>query len=201
MDQSALGIIFEIIALFMAITFHEFSHAWVANYLGDPTAKSMGRMSLNPLVHIDPFGTGVLPMILIVLGMPPFGYAKPVHINPGNFKNYKSGQALTSLAGPLANLILVLFFTLIYKITPAGKEIFTLFVLDVVVINIVLMVFNLIPIPPLDGSKLLYYFTSHETALKMERYGPILLIPFIIFLAPYILTPMVSLILQVLGIS
>ena len=87
----------------ISITFHEFMHGTVANYLGDATAKNEGRLTLNPLAHIDPFGTVLLPLLLAFVGLPAFGYAKPVPINPNNFKNWRWGEALTSIAGPFAN--------------------------------------------------------------------------------------------------
>jgi Zn-dependent protease len=193
-------ILLSIVALMIAITFHEFMHAWTANYLGDPTAKSMGRVSLNPIVHIDPFGTLLVPILLILAGVPAFGWAKPVQINPNNFKNFKAGEILTSLAGPLANLMLILVFAALYKLLPDRESIFAFFVYQVIVINIVLMVFNLIPLPPLDGSKLLYGILPLETMRKIEMYGPFLLIPFIFLFAPRILVPILQFILRLLNL-
>ena len=100
-----VDIFFQIIVLLFAICVHESAHAWMANRLGDPTAKMLGRISLNPIVHIDPFGTIIMPLILIVLGFPPFGWAKPTPVDPRNFKNQVRDDILTTLAGPVSNLI------------------------------------------------------------------------------------------------
>lgn len=200
MELASIGVILRILAFLIALTFHEFMHAWTANYLGDPTAKAMGRVSLNPIAHIDFFGTVVLPLMLAFFGAPVFGYAKPVQINPNNFKNYRAGEILTALAGPLANLVLVLVFATFYRLLPEGRDLFSYFVLQVVVVNIVLMVFNLIPIPPLDGSKLLYGFLSFESMRKLEIYGPYLLLPFIFFLAPSVIIPALVIIMNLLGL-
>lgn len=200
-DNSIITIIFWLVALFASITFHEFMHAWSANYLGDPTAKLAGRVSLNPLAHVDIFGTVLVPLLLILVGGPVFGWAKPVPINPNNFKNYRKGEVLTSIAGPMANLILLLVFSLIYRLLPNKESLFGILVLNFVVINTILMVFNLIPIPPLDGSKILYGFLPFETIRKIEVYGPFFLIPFIFLFAPAVLGPIVNLVLSILGIG
>lgn len=192
--------LFRIVALLVSITAHEFMHGWTANYLGDPTPKAAGRLTLNPIAHIDLFGTVLLPLALLVLGLPAFGYAKPVPINPNNFKNFRFGEALTSLAGPFANLVLLLLFAVLYKVLPIKESIFAIFVLNMILINALLMVFNLIPFPPLDGSKVLYAFLPYNIIEKLEMYGPFILIPFLILVVPYILTPLVAIILALLGI-
>lgn len=175
-------------------------HAWAADYLGDPTPKAAGRVSLNPMAHVDIFGTILLPLLLIISGSGfVFGYAKPVPINPNNFKNYRIGQALTALAGPLANLILLLAFAGLYKLTP-GRGAFTDFLTIMIQLNVVLMVFNLLPVPPLDGSKLLYTFLPFETVRKLEIYGPFILLPLIILFGGAIIYPIISFILGILGI-
>ena len=129
------------VSLIMGITVHEFMHAWTANFLGDPTPKKFGRLSLNPMAHLDPVGT----LALIFLG---FGWGKPVPINPNNFKNPRLGSALTSIAGPLTNLLLADVLALCYRfgrLTPdtLGGRV----VLAIIFYNLLLMVFNLIPIP------------------------------------------------------
>lgn len=200
-EETVIRFVFWIGALLISITFHEFMHAWSANYLGDPTPKAAGRVSLNPIAHIDPIGTVLMPLLLIFAGLPAFGYAKPVPINPLNFKNYRLGQAVVSLAGPIANVLLVLLFAAIYKMLPIKESIFAVFLLNVVIVNIVLAVFNLIPIPPLDGSKILYAVLPSNIPLqKLETYGPFFLIPFIFLFGSVILLPVITFVLNILGI-
>ena len=200
MSADAIVTVFWLIALFASITVHEFMHAWSANYLGDPTAKAMGRVSLNPIAHIDLFGTIILPLILILsqAGFV-FGWAKPVQINPNNFKDYRKGQALSALAGPVANLLMILFFSIIYKLVPSGT-LFSIFLTILVQLNIVLMVFNLIPVPPLDGSKVLYAFLPFDTIRKLEQYGPFLLI-FVFLFGGRLIFPIITAISNFLGVE
>jgi Zn-dependent protease len=200
MSVDTIVIIFWLVALFASITVHEFMHAWSANYLGDPTAKAMGRVSLNPIAHVDLFGTIILPLFLILAQTGfVFGWAKPVQINPNNFKDYRKGQALSALAGPVANLLMILIFSLIYKFLPTGT-LFSLFLTILVQLNIVLMVFNLIPIPPLDGSKVLYAFLPFETIRKLEQYGPFLLI-FVFIFGGRLIFPIITAISNFLGVG
>jgi len=168
--------IISFLSLIAAITIHEFSHALVADKLGDPTPRSMGRLSLNPLAHADPIGTILLPLISALTGLPTIGWAKPVVIDPFNLKNPKRDEILISLAGPASNLSLALIISLIANIF----HIQSIFVYLLVIINISLFVFNLIPVPPLDGSRLLLNLLSSESSAQWEealnRYGFILLI-------------------------
>jgi Zn-dependent protease len=164
-----------LVAILIAITVHEFSHAWMAHYLGDPTAKLEGRLSLNPLVHIDPLG-------FLMLIFVHFGWAKPVPYNPHYLKNPRSGSLLIALAGPISNFILALVFSIPLKyISP--DSIFIDFFLLSVYINLGLMIFNLIPIPPLDGSKILAFFIPPRFDRQLEsflRNGPYVLFGIII---------------------
>jgi len=176
-----MEIIILIIAFALTITIHEMSHAWMADRLGDPTARLSGRLSLNPLVHYDPVGSTLLivTVIMTYLGaLPfPFGWAKPVPIDPYNLKDPKKDSALISLAGPLSNIIFATILSIIARIFPGGT-VFNL-VYPVVLLNIALAVFNLIPIHPLDGGKILLGLMDDSDARKMDlflqRYGIMLL--------------------------
>ncbi len=142
-----------IIIIFSAI-FHEFFHAWMANVLGDPTAKYAGRLTLNPLKHIDPMGTVIIPLFLLFFVGGFIGWAKPVPYNPHNLRDQKWGSTKIALAGPGANFLLVLIFALIFRLVPIGGS-FYIAISWIIYINVFLALFNLIPIPPLDGSKLI----------------------------------------------
>ncbi|MDA3850281.1 MAG: site-2 protease family protein [Spirochaetaceae bacterium] len=158
-------------AILIAITFHEFAHGRVAMLLGDNTPELTGRNTLNPLKHLDPVGF----LLLMVVG---FGWAKPVMINPNNFKNFKRDTILVALAGPTANFILAFIFTLLYKILVINLGIVFVglynFIFYSISINLALMVFNLLPIPPLDGSRIILNLipnSNSEMRLKYYRYG------------------------------
>lgn len=155
-------IIIKILSILYAIVIHEFSHAYIAFKQGDSTAKMNNRLTLNPIPHMDMFGTILLPAMLILSGSPlVIGWAKPVPINPLNFKNQRWGNTLVSLAGPASNLISAVAFVIVLKIIFVFELVgfdsyLIVFLSYLIIINTVLMVFNLIPIPPLDGSKFLF---------------------------------------------
>lgn len=155
-------------ALLIGISIHEASHAFAAVYLGDETPKRMGRLTLNPFAHLDPLGT----IFLFVVG---FGWGKPVMINPHNFKNPKADNLKVSLAGPLSNFLAAIFFGLLSRL-PFFPEPWVMVFLIIVMMNLVLMVFNLIPLPPLDGANLIGFFIPAEKEISWQRIGNILLI-------------------------
>jgi Zn-dependent protease len=171
--------------ILFSIVVHEVSHGWVAHKLGDNTAKRMGRLTLNPISHIDPMGTIMLPLFMIIMGGPIFGWAKPVPFNPNNFKqnvNIRNGVMWVALAGPVSNLILAFISSFIYvslykyflNSSSIMHSLIIQFLKAFIQINIILACFNLIPIPPLDGSKVLMRFLPANYIpyyLMLERYG------------------------------
>lgn len=168
-----------IFLVFYSIILHEISHGYVAYKLGDPTAKYEGRLSLNPLVHLDPFGTLLLPLFTAFFfnGLI-FGYAKPVPYNPLYFKDKNRDPILVALAGPLVNLGLALFFLFLHKqnFLPQFSSVF----FSVFRINLILALFNLLPLPPLDGSKLYLLFIPFEEYAFLEAYGFVFVILFLL---------------------
>lgn len=184
-------LIFQLAVLLMSVVIHEVSHGIVALWQGDPTAKMMGRLTLNPAKHLDMWGSFLVPLGLFIFsgGNFLFGWAKPVPYNPYNLRNQKWGAAMVGAAGPLSNFILAATFGITLRFFPATSELvfmqnlFQLFVI-IVMLNILLGVFNLMPIPPLDGSKLLFsLLPPHMEHIKLflERYGFLLLLFFIFF--------------------
>lgn len=182
--------IFSLVVLLFSVVIHELAHGSVAYSLGDPTAKYQGRLTLNPIKHLDPFGSVILPLLLLLVTAgqgPIFGWAKPVPINPYNLRDQKWGSLKVALAGPISNLALALVFGLVIRFIPYGflaanPGLFLIFSF-IVQINIVLALFNLIPIPPLDGHWILFTFLPNRfSRLKMflQQYGMFILI-FLIF--------------------
>lgn len=180
--------------LVFAIVFHEVAHGWVAYKLGDPTAKDMGRLTLNPISHIDPFGTIIMPLLLFIItdGRMVFGYAKPVPINPYNFRHPKRDMAMSSLAGPGVNILMAVSCALALWILMPGlkvllpQAVWEWFAVPVslmlgygVIINVVLAVLNMLPIPPLDGSRVVYWLLPDrqgELYYRLEPFGTIILL-------------------------
>jgi Zn-dependent protease len=174
MTLQHIDIVFQLIAFLFAISVHESAHAWMANRRGDPTARMLGRISLNPIKHIDPVGTLLLPAVAMYFHAPVIGWAKPTPVDPRNFKNPVLDDILTAVVGPISNFIVaagaVLALALVKLVSPLGQQIISqgfatdtdsflqplcLLLYEVMVINVVLGVFNLIPVPPLDGSHVL----------------------------------------------
>ena len=176
--------LFTIIALVIVITIHEFAHAWTANYLGDPTAKLEGRISLNPLKHLDPIGTIMMFIIKI-------GWGKPVPVNPNNFRNPKKDEAITSLAGPLSNLFLAIL--LAFPIKHLGQAMIPeiqYFLETILDISIILFAFNMLPFPPLDGSKFIQLIIPRKYHLAYDNFLQNGTAYFLVFLlADQLITP------------
>jgi Zn-dependent protease len=180
-------LIINFIVLIYAIILHEIAHGNIAYLFGDPTAKMAGRLTLNPIPHIDIIGSLLLPGLTLLSGSPiMFGWAKPVPINPGYFRQPQKEQMWVAIAGPLANISIALIASLILKLAyPALTATYTIwgeiavtFLIGMVQINLVLAIFNLIPLPPLDGSRVLYFFASTKWRIfldKIEPYGFIII--------------------------
>jgi len=184
MDNFISGIFLFIVIILSAII-HEYMHGWTAERLGDPTARLAGRLTLNPLVHIDPVGTIFLPLILVMMNTGLlFGWAKPVPYNPFNLRDKRFGPALVAAAGPLTNLFIALVLGLFVRLATVSA--FTGFLSIVVYVNVLLAIFNLVPLPPLDGSKILFSLLPDnkfwwQFKINIDRYGMILVFVFIFF--------------------
>lgn len=177
--------IFLIIILILSVIIHEVSHGYAALALGDPTAKSLGRLTLNPIPHLDLWGSIIIPALLALSSVGVvFGWAKPVPYNPYNLKNQRWGEAMVAGAGPLSNIVIAIIFGLLMRVGVFSPELAGIASM-VVLINIVLAIFNLVPIPPLDGSKILFSILPYRyqhIRESLERYGFFLVILFIFFL-------------------
>jgi Zn-dependent protease len=201
-----LVIIFSILVLLFSIVIHEVSHGLMADYLGDHTARLAGRLTLNPISHLDPIGSFLVPLMLIISGSSfIIGWAKPVPVNPFNLKDKVYGDAKVAAAGPLSNLLIAGFFGVLMRFLPLLSNTvlvgnLLVFFSYIVWINILLAVFNLMPIPPLDGSHVLFAFlprSFNNIKRFLIQYQLFILIFFIFFLLPFII-PLVSLIFNLL---
>ncbi|MGJ8620264.1 MAG: site-2 protease family protein [Methylophilaceae bacterium] len=171
------------IPIIFAITVHEASHGYAAKYFGDLTADKMGRITLNPLKHIDPIGTILLPAITLMLGGILFGYAKPVPVNFAGLRNPKKDMLWVAAAGPASNFVMAIFWVLVLKYSQGAPDYAAFFLLEMskvgIMINLVLMVLNLLPLPPLDGGRIAVSLLPMNLAVKLsqvERYGFVILI-------------------------
>jgi Zn-dependent protease len=185
--------IFPIVVLILSAVIHEYMHGWMANELGDPTAKNAGRLSLNPLVHLDLWGSIILP-IFLYFSSPMhfiFGYAKPVPINPYQLRHPKYDMVKVALAGPLSNLVLAISFGLVVRFFPITNGLFAQLLDAIVEVNLILFIFNILPIPQLDGSRVVFPFLPRpvqEFYARTERYGTIIALLFVLLAFPFILT-------------
>jgi len=193
--ETFIILIFQLAVLLMSVVIHEFAHSWMAFRLGDSTAKNYGRLTLNPLKHLDFWGSFLVPLMIFLFsgGRAIFGWAKPVPFNPHNLRDQHWGIAKVAIAGPSANLLVALVFGLGLRFLPGQflvssglVQIFSL----IVFLNILLAIFNLIPLPPLDGSKILFALLPHsleDVRIFLERYGMLFLLLFIFFAFQWIL--------------
>ena len=219
MTLQHVDILFKVIVFLFAISVHESAHAWMANRCGDPTARLLGRITLNPIKHIDLFGTVVLPLVAMLTGLPVLGWAKPTPVDPRNFKNRVLDDILTSVVGPISNFVVaggaVLALSAIALVFPLGRAIIriiprvypsqieilaaqtdsflmplSLLIYELMVINIVLGVFNLIPVPPLDGSHVLRHFLPEAIRRACDTIGWVSLLV-LIYMAPGFLSRLI----------
>lgn len=206
--ENAIQIVFGIAILIFSVVIHEVSHGCAALALGDETAKYAGRLTLNPFKHLDAFGSVILPFFSYIFGGFIFGWAKPVPYNPRNLRNARKDPALVALAGPLSNLLLALIFSLFirlaFSLISASSSFlsnFTSIAGTIVLINLILAFFNLVPIPPLDGSKILFAFIPYRwrnLQIFLEQYGFYLLLIFIFFFSQGLL-PLVNFFFRLLA--
>ncbi len=190
--------IFYFIILIFSVILHELAHGYMAFSLGDPTAKYEGRLTFNPIKHLDPFGSVILPLLLTLSGVPIIiGWAKPVPVNPYNFRDQKWGELKVAIVGPLTNFTIALIFGLILRffgnVLPQD---YINFFLMIIQLNLVLSFFNLVPIPPLDGSWILFHFLPDKffkAKMLLQQYGIVMLVFFLFFGGPTIIGYFVNL--------
>lgn len=196
MDFFGTNLILFIVSLVIAISIHEMMHALTAFWLGDDTASDHGRITLNPLAHIDPFTTILLPIILVVLHLPPILAAKPVPFNPARVKFEEFGAALVGIAGPVTNLLLAVVSAAVLGIvSPDFGSITRDFLLMFIQLNVALFVFNMLPIPPLDGSRLLYAFAPEpvqRVMAQIEQLGLVAILAILFVLGPTVIFPIID---------
>lgn len=176
-DIDILQVLIAFVILISSLTFHEAAHAWTANRLGDPTARVLGRLSLNPAVHVDVIGTIVFPLIAMLTGFPLIGWAKPVPVDMRNLRHPRRDFAIVAAAGPLSNLLLAAVGAAVFTVWAADaasetRELIATGLLRFVLLNVLLAVFNLIPVPPLDGGNILMGLVPESTAVVIDKLRP-----------------------------
>ena len=186
--------IFYFLVIIPSAIMHEYAHGWMADRLGDPTARNAGRLSLDPRVHIDPIGSLLLPLLLFfsTAGSFMFAYAKPVPFNPNNLRDKRWGPVYVALAGPLTNFFIAFVIGMIIRVLPVST--FSELLSIIVLANVLLGVFNCVPIPPLDGSKLLFAFlpdSMENIKIMMERFGFVLVLIFVFYFS-HLINPAVD---------
>jgi Zn-dependent protease len=209
-----IQIIALIVILIASVVIHELAHGYTANWLGDPTARLAGRLTPNPIVHMDPLMSVILPGLLIVTGSPIlFGAAKPVPYNQYNFTNQKWGEAIVAAAGPAANLLIAVIFAMLVRSAEILQlsQSFIELAFSIIMLNLFLAIFNLVPIPPLDGSKILPKFLPFPLAMKYEKFRRVLeqnvafafmlvILVFVVFLGPILFSVVQSLARLLIGV-
>ena len=212
--NNVLTIAIQLLVILLALSVHESAHGWMAERFGDPTARMQGRITLNPIAHIDPIGTVVFPLMLALMGAPVFGWAKPVMVNPHNLRNPRKDGIYIAAAGPISNIIMAIGGIVVFIIlkqtgivgsiyvTSRSAEAITILLLNLILINIFLAIFNLLPIPPLDGSRILEGILEGEalrTFKKIEPYGFMILIA-VIYLGIFdiVARPVINMVMKIL---
>ncbi|MDZ7726632.1 MAG: site-2 protease family protein [Candidatus Campbellbacteria bacterium] len=202
-----IGALIGIIVLILSVVVHEVAHGFVANKLGDPTARLEGRLTLNPIKHIDPVGSILIPGLLMITNAPfLFGWAKPVPYNPYNLRDPNRDEALIAVAGPVSNIILATLGAVLFRVLVMGGEVglFAEILIPFVIINLVLALFNLVPIPPLDGSKILFSIlpvSMYHIRQTLESFGFFIVIAFIVLFGGFIGPAVFSLAELMLGVA
>lgn len=183
MSQGLVTLVMVLPVILFSLTIHEVSHGYVAFLMGDPTAKASGRLSLNPIKHLDPIGT-LFPIVMAISGMPAIGWAKPVPINPHYFKDPRRGMMFVGFAGPLSNFVMAFAAAMVAGLTFNGGGFFFQMAMFALTINVALGIFNLIPVPPLDGSRVVSGLLSpalNYKYMKLEKYGLLIMIVMFMF--------------------
>ena len=196
MNYDLLALVSQVVGLILGLVLHEFAHALMGHYLGDTTAKDQGRLTLNPLSHIDPFSTLMLPLFLLIAHLPVFAAAKPVPFNPWAVRGGRRGAAAVAAAGPITNIIIAIVCSIWLNLVAAHSLVAFIVLGSIIKVNVGLFIFNLLPIPPLDGSRVLYAFSPAGLRELMDRIegGGLMVIFLLVLLLSY--TPLGALLSQ-----